>query len=1538
MPSDFWEATSVTVRLRIRESGSKGDYRRFSSGQIYQNDATTAISDSFTITGTGTTTTFSYNPSISGPANRTAWNGAKLRVSTGSADDSGSCYIYAVEVEINYSSAPATVQLLSSGPNSPGTMANDNSIGTIPWLNVDNAKISDNTYATSFDNNAGETTNYLVATNFGFSVPNNAMIAGVKFEIERKADFKISGNRGDRYTDTVYRIVKAGTITGSSITDIHDWPTAEAYFPKGDEYTLWGGLTPEDINNSGFGIAFYSGCVATDENNMAYVDHIRATVYYDYYEVVYVAASNGPIGSLPIGAYGISTSMATGQTSYEEIAAGGGTCGGASLTSSTIYINGSSNGVLGGGSSTVQLISGVIGASTGVLIGGISIYQRIVDIIASSNGVLISGISFVQLSHALTSTGGVIGGGLVVTQYAISISIGGGATGGGVASHAERDSSIISTGGSLGSGVAYVSNFMSNYNGSGTVYCNGSYSRNTLINGLAAHWRLNETTGTRVDSERDNDLTPVNSPTYTTGIFGNAAQFTSLDNQALTIDDNVKINIGSSDFTVACWVKFNNFDNADSNDFVGFAGKGASDVPGLNNYAFSLIYRPSLERMQFSFADDNSISSSATANDFGEISTGVWYFVIASYESGTDRATISVNDVENHAISPITLYDSSEYGFNIGRGFNRDRYNFNGAVDSFSLWKRLLTDDEKSQLYNSGSGYDYLWDFIINPESGSGGAECGGTSVVSKFSVNTIIAIGGAECGGVGVSPQDINGSGGALAGGKARQHYIITAVGGTIGGGIAVQQNIIIPRITGGALVISNASYSLIGVRGIIASGGATCAGIALNTVRLLNSTSGGCLAGGSIFLIDVIEGVGGIRAAAKSTLNAYYNPTPISSILVSGEGVDEQCIANNGTSSSETAGTGTNNSALSGLAPTYTFNSPNKITASDDDYASAIMEIDGSTAGWLVCNNFGLFVPNGSTIDSITFTIERSASTSNRIKDDEIRILKNGVVVGDNKANLATFWTTSDLVRTYGGDLWGETWTKEDIESSDFGIAIKVSKTGSGSVSAMVDEVIAEVAYTGGFTACVLNITSSGGVLIGGEINDDPSLGGGCIVSGNATITGGESVVVPMGGTICGGNSTVQIIYNTPSYNGGIYGGVICDSTTIITPIFYHFVTGGILVSPRSAQIHNLSGIGGALSGGTALNDWLFLSHGGATLNSPSNLMLIYNVQCSGGVEFGSKSFTLVTPGPPNYVYDERGFGGTSYSGLGDIYKLVDIRGINGGTINSASSADILRILVIEPQGGSITSGASTIAQTSNIQSLGGCTLGGKATTTENVIAAGGVRLSGNPASNIVYKLVRNPVGCIGGGVSLIKETITLIGKVDGVIGGAAINYRLIIGLPTGGTICSGVGHQTYNQTSSGGCTISGTATVSDPKNVIGSGGATLSPKSTQTSIWHISGSNGSLGGGKARIIIIKEVNTVLFKRIGILLKSTNVLNVEEENQKLIQVRDTETPEYDEDFVRNNNQSAWCEPEIRCEEGILPNITETHQEPYLPENKITV
>lgn len=36
---------------------------------------------------------------------------------------------------------------VTAGPNNPGTMANDASVGTEAWSDVDNAKVSDNTYA-----------------------------------------------------------------------------------------------------------------------------------------------------------------------------------------------------------------------------------------------------------------------------------------------------------------------------------------------------------------------------------------------------------------------------------------------------------------------------------------------------------------------------------------------------------------------------------------------------------------------------------------------------------------------------------------------------------------------------------------------------------------------------------------------------------------------------------------------------------------------------------------------------------------------------------------------------------------------------------------------------------------------------------------------------------------------------------------------------------------------------------------------------------------------------------------------------------------------------------------------------------------------------------------------------------------------------------------------------------------------------------------------------------------------------------------------
>ncbi|MBC7856903.1 MAG: hypothetical protein IAF94_26025 [Pirellulaceae bacterium] len=161
--------------------------------------------------------------------------------------------------------------MATQGPNGPGTLANDASIGFSSWTNTGNAAASDNSYST---NNVGPTfqTNYLKATNFGFSIPAGATIDGIVVEIERKE----SGANIAR--DNRVRIVKGGTIGSTDKASGTEWPTSDAYATYGSSSDLWGATwTASDINASNFGVVLSVLGLGT---GTASVDHFRITVYY----------------------------------------------------------------------------------------------------------------------------------------------------------------------------------------------------------------------------------------------------------------------------------------------------------------------------------------------------------------------------------------------------------------------------------------------------------------------------------------------------------------------------------------------------------------------------------------------------------------------------------------------------------------------------------------------------------------------------------------------------------------------------------------------------------------------------------------------------------------------------------------------------------------------------------------------------------------------------------------------------------------------------------------------------------------------------------------------------------------------------------------------------------------------------------------------------------------------------------------------------------------------------------------------------------
>jgi hypothetical protein len=90
-----------------------------------------------------------------------------------------------------------------------------------------------------------------------------------------------------------------------------------------------------------------------------------------------------------------------------------------------------------------------------------------------------------------------------------------------------------------------------------------------------------------------------------------------------------------------------------------------------------------------------------------------------------------------------------------------------------------------------------------------------------------------------------------------------------------------------------------------------------------------------------------------------------------------------------------------------------------------------------YLVASDFQFPIPDGAAITGIRFDVERDY-WGYAVVDSAVRIVKTAI--GPSDRSIATPWTTQPVA--YGGpaDLWGESWSAADIESSTFGIAMAV------------------------------------------------------------------------------------------------------------------------------------------------------------------------------------------------------------------------------------------------------------------------------------------------------------------------------------------------------------------------------------------------------------------------------------------------------------------------------------------------------------------
>lgn len=218
-----------------------------------------------------------------------------------------------------------------------------------------------------------------------------------------------------------------------------------------------------------------------------------------------------------------------------------------------------------------------------------------------------------------------------------------------------------------------------------------------LTTDLVSYYKLDESSGNAADSVGSNTGTN-NNVTYSTGKINNGAVFNGT-NAYLSMADSEDWNFGTGDFTISFWYKSAGND-ANYDTWI------AQENTASNLWCIDMGVGGNKPR----FVSVNSDTTVAEYNitDAQTFTSGTWYMITvvrngtsilmykdASSKSLTTTTAISTNAIPNIAAAMVIGYRPTQ-----------GRY-IDGMMDEVSIWKRDLSADEITELYNSGSGNQY---------------------------------------------------------------------------------------------------------------------------------------------------------------------------------------------------------------------------------------------------------------------------------------------------------------------------------------------------------------------------------------------------------------------------------------------------------------------------------------------------------------------------------------------------------------------------------------------------------------------------------------------------------------------------------------------------------------------------------------------------------------------------------------------------------------------------------------------------------------
>lgn len=232
----------------------------------------------------------------------------------------------------------------------------------------------------------------------------------------------------------------------------------------------------------------------------------------------------------------------------------------------------------------------------------------------------------------------------------------------------------------------------------------GSAAPSSLLTGLIAYYKLDEASGTRVDSTgRGNDLTPTNAPGNTAGKIGNAVDLTAASSQYLSIADNADMSTGDIDFTIAGWFNLKS-KSANRTLFSRFNNSG-------NQREYLIDYDSGDDRIRFQVSADGAATTTVVGTSAGSPSINTWYLVIAWHDATANTINIQIDNGTIDSASHSGGALNSTSNFQIGAREISGSENYADArIDEVGFWKKVFTSTERLSLWNGGTGLTYPFD------------------------------------------------------------------------------------------------------------------------------------------------------------------------------------------------------------------------------------------------------------------------------------------------------------------------------------------------------------------------------------------------------------------------------------------------------------------------------------------------------------------------------------------------------------------------------------------------------------------------------------------------------------------------------------------------------------------------------------------------------------------------------------------------------------------------------------------------------------